>query len=104
MKVLVISGTWTMAVIEVLIAWFVASLSGALMPGPLSAACVMQASRRGKLYGILPMVGHRTTPIEFTMKMIVKHLMILLVYSTIFGIMYILFGGIYQMEKHFVYG
>ncbi len=38
--------------------WFMLSLTGALAPGPLSAACVMQASRRGRLFGILPMVGH----------------------------------------------
>jgi threonine/homoserine/homoserine lactone efflux protein len=48
----------SMAVLEVLAAWFILSLSGALAPGPLSAACVMQASRRGRLHGILPMVGH----------------------------------------------
>lgn len=47
-----------MAVVEVLVAWFVLSLTGALAPGPLSAACVMQASQKGRLYGILPMVGH----------------------------------------------
>ncbi len=38
--------------------WFMLSLTGALAPGPLSAACVMQASRRGRLFGVLPMVGH----------------------------------------------
>ncbi|MBD3405253.1 MAG: hypothetical protein GF411_03840 [Candidatus Lokiarchaeota archaeon] len=47
-----------MAIAEILIAWFLLSLTGALAPGPLSAAVVMQASRRGKLHGILPMVGH----------------------------------------------
>jgi threonine/homoserine/homoserine lactone efflux protein len=47
-----------MAVLEVLVAWFILSLTGALAPGPLSAACVMQASQKGRLYGILPMVGH----------------------------------------------
>jgi threonine/homoserine/homoserine lactone efflux protein len=45
-------------VIIILVGWFGVSLTGALAPGPLSAACVMQASRRGKLYGFLPMVGH----------------------------------------------
>jgi threonine/homoserine/homoserine lactone efflux protein len=47
-----------LAVIEVLAAWFVLSLTGALAPGPLSAAVVQQASKRGRLHGILPMVGH----------------------------------------------
>jgi len=45
-------------VTEILAAWFLLSLTGALAPGPLSAAVVMQASRRGPLHGILPMVGH----------------------------------------------
>lgn len=47
-----------MAVIEVLAAWFALSLTGALAPGPLSAAVIQQASKRGRLYGLLPMVGH----------------------------------------------
>ncbi len=47
-----------MAVVEILLAWFALSLTGALMPGPLSAACVMQANRHGRLHGILPMLGH----------------------------------------------
>jgi len=47
-----------MAVFEVLAAWFALSLTGALAPGPLSAAVVQQASKRGRLHGILPMIGH----------------------------------------------
>jgi threonine/homoserine/homoserine lactone efflux protein len=47
-----------MGVIEVLVAWFALSLTGALAPGPLSAAVIQQASKRGRLHGILPMVGH----------------------------------------------
>ncbi|MHA2378858.1 MAG: LysE family transporter [Candidatus Thorarchaeota archaeon] len=47
-----------MGVFEVLAFWWLVSLTGALAPGPLSAAVVMQASRRGRLHGILPMVGH----------------------------------------------
>ena len=47
-----------MAVLEVLAAWFALSLTGALAPGPLSAAVVQQASKRGRLHGILPMIGH----------------------------------------------
>ncbi|MHA2354080.1 MAG: LysE family transporter [Candidatus Thorarchaeota archaeon] len=47
-----------MGVVEILAVWFSLSLTGALAPGPLSAAVVMQASRRDKLHGILPMLGH----------------------------------------------
>ena len=47
-----------MGVFEILIAWFALSLTGALAPGPLSAAVVMQSSKHGRLHGILPMVGH----------------------------------------------
>jgi len=47
-----------MDVLQILIAWFLLSLTGALAPGPLSAAVVMQASRHGKLHGMLPMLGH----------------------------------------------
>ncbi|MHA2041212.1 MAG: LysE family transporter [Candidatus Thorarchaeota archaeon] len=47
-----------MGVVEILAIWFGLSLTGALAPGPLSAAVVMQASRRDKLHGILPMLGH----------------------------------------------
>lgn len=47
-----------MGVVEILAFWWMVSLTGALAPGPLSAAVVMQASRHDKLHGILPMVGH----------------------------------------------
>ncbi len=47
-----------MTVIEILAAWFLLSLTGALAPGPLSAAVIQNATKRGLLYGILPMVGH----------------------------------------------
>jgi len=47
-----------MGVIEILTAWFVLSLTGALAPGPLTAAVIMQSSKHGRLHGILPMVGH----------------------------------------------
>ena len=47
-----------MAVVEILVAWFALSLTGALAPGPLSAAVVMQSSRHGRLHGMLPMLGH----------------------------------------------
>ena len=47
-----------MGVFEILAAWFALSLTGALAPGPLTAAVVMQSTKYGKLHGILPMVGH----------------------------------------------
>ena len=47
-----------MGVFEILAAWFVLSLTGALAPGPLSAAVIMQSNKHGRLHGILPMVGH----------------------------------------------
>ncbi|MFW9803176.1 MAG: LysE family transporter [Candidatus Thorarchaeota archaeon] len=47
-----------MGVVEILAFWWMVSLTGALAPGPLSAAVVMQASRHDKIHGILPMVGH----------------------------------------------
>ncbi len=47
-----------MGVFEILAAWFALSLTGALAPGPLTAAVVMQSSKHGRLHGILPMVGH----------------------------------------------
>ncbi|TFH01028.1 MAG: hypothetical protein E4H14_19050 [Candidatus Thorarchaeota archaeon] len=47
-----------MGVFEILVAWFALSLTGALAPGPLSAAVVMQSSKHGRLHGMLPMVGH----------------------------------------------
>jgi len=47
-----------MGVFEILLAWFALSFTGALAPGPLTAAVVMQSSKHGRLHGILPMVGH----------------------------------------------
>lgn len=47
-----------MGVFEILAAWFALSLTGALAPGPLTAAVVMQSTKHGRLHGILPMVGH----------------------------------------------
>ncbi|MHA1771742.1 MAG: LysE family transporter [Candidatus Thorarchaeota archaeon] len=47
-----------MTILEILAAWFLLSLTGALAPGPLSAAVIQNAAKRGRLFGILPMVGH----------------------------------------------
>ena len=60
-----------MAVLEILAGWFVLSLTGALAPGPLSAACVMQASKHGRLHGILPMVGHAVVEVGIVAAIIV---------------------------------
>lgn len=57
---------------EILAAWFLLSLTGALAPGPLSAAVVMQASRRGPLHGILPMVGHAIVEVGIVAAIIVS--------------------------------
>jgi threonine/homoserine/homoserine lactone efflux protein len=87
-----------MAVLEVLAAWFILSLSGALAPGPLSAACVMQASRRGKLHGILPMVGHAivelgiVTAIILSVQIFIDNPLIINLMMGFGGIVIILFG------------
>ena len=47
-----------MAVFEILVAWFLLSLTGALSPRRLSATVVMHSNKRGRLHGILPVVGH----------------------------------------------
>ncbi|RDE17752.1 MAG: hypothetical protein C4K49_01255 [Candidatus Thorarchaeota archaeon] len=60
-----------MAVLEILAGWFVLSLTGALAPGPLSAACVMQASKHGRLHGVLPMVGHAIVEVGIVAAIIV---------------------------------
>ncbi len=61
-----------MNVLEILVAWFLLSLTGALAPGPLSAAVVMQASKRGPLHGILPMVGHAVVELGIVAAIIVS--------------------------------
>lgn len=61
-----------MGVFEILAAWFVLSLTGALAPGPLTAAVVMQSSRHGKLHGILPMVGHAIVEVGIIAAIIVS--------------------------------
>ncbi|MHA1137263.1 MAG: LysE family transporter [Candidatus Thorarchaeota archaeon] len=61
-----------MGVVEILIAWFALSLTGALAPGPLSAAVVMQSSKHGRLHGILPMVGHAIVEIGIIAAIIIS--------------------------------
>ncbi|MHA1904318.1 MAG: LysE family transporter [Candidatus Thorarchaeota archaeon] len=47
-----------MGFVEILVAWWLLSLTGALAPGPLTAAVVQQTNKRGRLHGMMPMVGH----------------------------------------------
>ncbi|MBN2230757.1 MAG: LysE family transporter [Candidatus Thorarchaeota archaeon] len=61
-----------MGIIEILAIWFGLSLTGALAPGPLSAAVVMQSSKHGRLYGILPMVGHAIVELGIVAAIIVS--------------------------------
>ncbi len=61
-----------MGVVEILAIWFGLSLTGALAPGPLSAAVVMQSSKHGRLHGILPMVGHAIVEIGIVAAIIVS--------------------------------
>lgn len=61
-----------MGVFEILAAWFALSLTGALAPGPLTAAVVMQSTKYGKLHGILPMVGHAIVEVGIIAAIIVS--------------------------------
>ena len=61
-----------MGVFEILAAWFALSLTGALAPGPLSAAVVMQSSKHGRLHGMLPMVGHAIVEVGIIAAIIVS--------------------------------
>jgi len=61
-----------MDVVEILAIWFGLSLTGALAPGPLSAAVVMQSSKHGRFHGILPMVGHAVVELGIVAAIIVS--------------------------------
>ncbi|MFW9921504.1 MAG: LysE family transporter [Candidatus Thorarchaeota archaeon] len=61
-----------MGVVEILIIWFSLSLTGALAPGPLSAAVVMQSSKHGRFHGMLPMVGHAIVEIGIVVAIILS--------------------------------
>jgi threonine/homoserine/homoserine lactone efflux protein len=87
-------------VIVILAMWWLLSLTGALAPGPLSAAVVMQASRRGRLHGMLPMVGHAFVELGIV-ALIILSVSLLALESTVIsamqgfgGIVVILFGGL----------
>jgi threonine/homoserine/homoserine lactone efflux protein len=89
-----------MAIFEVLVAWFALSLTGALAPGPLSAAVIQQASKRGRLHGILPMVGHAIVEIAIIAAIILSVNALTLtpfivdILMGFGGVIIILFGGL----------
>jgi len=96
-----------MGVFEILAAWFVLSLTGALAPGPLSAAVVMQSSKHGRLHGILPMVGHAIVEIGIIAAIILSVQALTLAPLTIDllvgfgGIVIILFGFLALREYRY---
>ncbi|MHA1973954.1 MAG: LysE family transporter [Candidatus Hodarchaeales archaeon] len=61
-----------MGVVEILVVWFLLSFTGALAPGPLSAAVIMQTNKRGRLHGMLPMVGHSIVELGIVVGIIVS--------------------------------
>ncbi|MBD3157517.1 MAG: hypothetical protein GF309_01900 [Candidatus Lokiarchaeota archaeon] len=86
------TGVATVSIFQILLAWFLLSLTGALAPGPLSAAVIMQATKKGKIYGILPMVGHALVELGIVFALAISVEMISL---TPFAIdMLLFFGGI----------
>jgi len=96
-----------MGVIEILLAWFALSLTGALAPGPLTAAVVMQSSKHGRLHGILPMVGHAIVEIGIIAAIILSVQALTLAPLTIDllvgfgGIVIILFGFLALREYRY---
>ncbi|MFW9800450.1 MAG: LysE family transporter [Candidatus Thorarchaeota archaeon] len=97
-----------MAVVEILAVWFALSLTGALAPGPLSAAVVQQASKRGRLHGILPMVGHAIVELGIIAAIIVSVQALTLDQMTIDlligfgGIVIVLFGLLALKDYRYV--
>ncbi|MCF2138043.1 MAG: LysE family translocator [Candidatus Thorarchaeota archaeon] len=61
-----------MTILEILAAWFLLSLTGALAPGPLSAAVIQNAAKRGRLFGMLPMVGHSIVEVGIVIVIIIS--------------------------------
>ncbi len=96
-----------MGVFEILVAWFALSLTGALAPGPLSAAVVMQSSKHGRLHGILPMVGHAIVEVGIIAAIIISVQALTLAPLTINllvgfgGIVIILFGFLALREYRY---
>ena len=96
-----------MAVVEILVGWFILSLTGALAPGPLSAAVVMQTNKRGKLYGILPMVGHAIVEIGIiaviilSVQLVIENQLIIDLMKGSGGLVIILFGFVALREYRY---
>ncbi len=90
--------TSALAVVEILVGWFILSLTGALAPGPLSAAVVQQTNKRGKLHGVLPMVGHAIVEIGIiaviilSVQLVIENQLIIDLMKGGGGIVIILFG------------
>ncbi len=96
-----------MGVVEILLIWFGLSLTGALAPGPLSAAVVMQSSKHGRLHGILPMVGHAIVELGIVAAIIVSAQVFafselaISVMIGLGGIVIIFFGGLALKDYRF---
>ena len=96
-----------LAVVEILVGWFILSLTGALAPGPLSAAVVMQTNKRGKLYGILPMVGHAIVEIGIiaviilSVQLVIENQLIIDLMKGSGGLVIILFGFVAFREYRY---
>jgi len=99
--------TSALAVVEILVGWFILSLTGALAPGPLSAAVVMQTNKRGKLHGILPMVGHAIVEIGIiaviilSVQMVIENQLIIDLMKGGGGFVIILFGSVALREYRY---
>ncbi len=78
-------------VVEALVAWFLLSLTGALAPGPLSAAVIQNATTGGRAFGMLPMVGHAIVELVIVAAIVVSLQTIALTDQTV--AMILLFGG-----------
>ncbi len=99
--------TSALAIVEILVGWFILSLTGALAPGPLSAAVVMQTNKRGKLYGILPMVGHAIVEIGIiaviilSVQLVIENQLIIDIMKGGGGFVIILFGFVAFREYRY---
>ncbi len=99
--------TSALAVVEILVGWFILSLTGALAPGPLSAAVVMQTNKRGKLHGMLPMIGHAIVEIGIiaviilSVQMVIENQLIIDLMKGGGGLVIILFGFVALREYRY---
>ncbi len=99
--------TSALAAVEILVGWFILSLTGALAPGPLSAAVVMQTNKRGKLHGILPMIGHAIVEIGIiaviilSVQLVIENQLIIDLMKGGGGFVIILFGFLALRERRY---